>query len=644
MDGKARFLYSGEVHYFRIDPADWPARLRQAKKAGLNAVSTYVPWRWHETSPGVYDFYGATDGKRDLQRWIRLTQEAGLDLILRLGPICNGEMKYEGLPDRIAKDPRACENPPDALHHTTAPGYLNDAFWKPSRHWLRSLLPIVVAAQADRGGPVILVQMDNEIGMVHWVSGLPLSSTYFARYFDQLQKEARTAGVTVPLVANIPQFYDYDTRGRGNWAPLTSALFEQFEKSGCQVMGGAYQPRRLDAENGHDIHLATEAVRSVQENSIAFCAETQVGMLFDRPRLYPKDTALLLRLASIAGLRGLNLYMFAGGENPDGLGAFGKRHDWQSPVGPEGDERPHYAEVAAFGREMSRVEQLLAEGEPWAPVDLAVPRLYYLDPKSPNLEDARHFLFDGSARLLWLAGLPPRWKWLGQPRTRLHSGPRLSAKTIFLFSLETMDAASQKEAAAAVKAGATLILGPALPVKDEKGRPCTILADALGLSADPRPTTDGNSFVGGTMVLNFRRPSPVIMKRGGDVVATCGDSVIGASMKVGKGRALYLGIPLSDRQGAQQEAFSGILSGLGLRPLVTFETAGRPAGSHADTPVALVKRRGKRSLILVANLHETDWKGTITAGSGRDSATVKVALSGRTAYFYHHEGGRIWPA
>jgi beta-galactosidase len=58
LGAKPFFLYSGEVHYFRIKKSDWAARLRALKAAGFNTVSSYIPWIWHEPEEGVTDFTG----------------------------------------------------------------------------------------------------------------------------------------------------------------------------------------------------------------------------------------------------------------------------------------------------------------------------------------------------------------------------------------------------------------------------------------------------------------------------------------------------------------------------------------------------------------------------------------------------------
>ena len=81
LDGKPFQVISGSMHYARIPRAYWRERLRMAKAMGLNTITTYVFWNWHEPEPGVYDF----SGNRDVAEFVREAQQEGLYVILRPG-------------------------------------------------------------------------------------------------------------------------------------------------------------------------------------------------------------------------------------------------------------------------------------------------------------------------------------------------------------------------------------------------------------------------------------------------------------------------------------------------------------------------------------------------------------------------------
>src|SRR5580765_7586480 len=94
---KKVFLNSGEIHYFRIKRNLWDKHLEAAKEAGLTTVSTYVPWAWHESKEGVFDFVGTSCPERDLNGWLKLSQSKGLTCIVKPGPFILAEMRGAGL-------------------------------------------------------------------------------------------------------------------------------------------------------------------------------------------------------------------------------------------------------------------------------------------------------------------------------------------------------------------------------------------------------------------------------------------------------------------------------------------------------------------------------------------------------------------
>ena len=70
----------------------WPRILSESKRAGLNTIETYVFWEQHEPQEGVYDF----SGRRDLGRFLDLCHEAGMYVVLRIGPYVCAETNFGG--------------------------------------------------------------------------------------------------------------------------------------------------------------------------------------------------------------------------------------------------------------------------------------------------------------------------------------------------------------------------------------------------------------------------------------------------------------------------------------------------------------------------------------------------------------------
>ncbi|MCK8680512.1 glycoside hydrolase family 35 protein [Streptomyces lichenis] len=171
LDGEPVRLLSGALHYFRVHEGQWGHRLAMLRAMGLNCVETYVPWNLHEPEPGRYRDVGA------LGRFLDAAAEAGLWAIVRPGPYICAEWENGGLPHwltgRLGRRVR-----------TEDPEYLDRV-----DRWFAALLPQVVERQVDRGGPVLMVQAENEYG----------SYGSDAAYLRHVAGLLESCGVTVPL-------------------------------------------------------------------------------------------------------------------------------------------------------------------------------------------------------------------------------------------------------------------------------------------------------------------------------------------------------------------------------------------------------------------------------------------------------------
>lgn len=57
-------------------------------------VQTYVPWNLHEPSPGKYNW----EGYADINGFLQVAADVGLNVLLRAGPYICGEWDFGGLP------------------------------------------------------------------------------------------------------------------------------------------------------------------------------------------------------------------------------------------------------------------------------------------------------------------------------------------------------------------------------------------------------------------------------------------------------------------------------------------------------------------------------------------------------------------
>ncbi|OIJ90448.1 glycoside hydrolase family 35 protein [Streptomyces colonosanans] len=147
-DGRPHRILAGSLHYFRVHPEQWRDRLARLAAMGLNTVDTYIPWNFHEQHRGRPRF----DGWRDVERFLRLAQDAGLDAIVRPGPYICAEWDNGGLPAWLTGS--------QGMRLRSSHGPFLDAVAR----WFDQLIPRLATLQAAHGGPVVALQIENEYG------------------------------------------------------------------------------------------------------------------------------------------------------------------------------------------------------------------------------------------------------------------------------------------------------------------------------------------------------------------------------------------------------------------------------------------------------------------------------------------------
>uniref|UniRef100_A0A8C1JU54 Galactosidase, beta 1-like n=1 Tax=Cyprinus carpio TaxID=7962 RepID=A0A8C1JU54_CYPCA len=147
-DGKPFQYISGSIHYSRIPREYWKDRLLKMYMTGLNAIQVYVPWNFHETVQGVFNFAG----DRDLEYFLNLANQTGLLVILRPGPYICAEWEMGGLPAWLLQKPNIILRSADT------------EYLKPASDWLAMLLTKMKPWLYQNGGNIISVQVENEYG------------------------------------------------------------------------------------------------------------------------------------------------------------------------------------------------------------------------------------------------------------------------------------------------------------------------------------------------------------------------------------------------------------------------------------------------------------------------------------------------
>ncbi|XP_039127499.1 beta-galactosidase 6-like [Dioscorea cayenensis subsp. rotundata] len=158
IDGQRRILFSGSIHYPRTTPEMWPEIIRKSKEGGLDVIETYVFWNYHEPEKGQYYF----EGRFDLVKFVKVVQEAGLYVHLRIGPYACAEWNYGGFPMWL-------HFIPGIQFRTT-----NRQFQEAMESFLTKIVNLMKDENlfASQGGPIILAQIENEYGNVEWAYGI----------------------------------------------------------------------------------------------------------------------------------------------------------------------------------------------------------------------------------------------------------------------------------------------------------------------------------------------------------------------------------------------------------------------------------------------------------------------------------------
>lgn len=149
LDGKPFQIISGEMHPARIPKEYWRHRIQMAKAMGCNTIAAYIFWNYHEEKEGKFDF---TTGNRNIAEFIKICQQENMWVLLRPGPYVCAEWDFGGLPPYLLKYP-------DIKIRCMDPRYMTA-----TERYIRELAKQVVSLQCVNGGPILMVQIENEYG------------------------------------------------------------------------------------------------------------------------------------------------------------------------------------------------------------------------------------------------------------------------------------------------------------------------------------------------------------------------------------------------------------------------------------------------------------------------------------------------
>lgn len=330
LDGHPHRILSGAIHYFRIHPDQWADRIRKARLLGLNTIETYVAWNAHEPVRGAWSW----DGGLDLAAFLRTVAAEGMHAIVRPGPYMCAEWSNGGLPAWLFADCATgvgkAPGPGKAGVRRDEPVYMAEV-----ERYLRRVYEVVAPLQVDRGGPVILVQIENEYG----------AYGKDPAYLRRLVRITRDAGITVPLTS-VDQPTDQ---------MLADGSLPELLHTGSF---GSHSPDRLATLRRH------------QPDGPLMCMEYWDGWFDDwgAPHHTTDAAAAAADLDDLlAAGASVNLYMFCGGTNPGYTNGANDKgtyepivtsYDYDAPLDEAGRPGPKYW---AFRRVLGGYTDLPAE-------------------------------------------------------------------------------------------------------------------------------------------------------------------------------------------------------------------------------------------------------------------------------------------
>ncbi|PWH12643.1 MAG: glycoside hydrolase [Anaerolineae bacterium] len=620
LDDQPLLLQAGEFHYFRTPADQWEHRLNLLKQAGFNAVACYIPWLWHQPQPTLTDLDGHTHPMRNLAGFLDLAARMGLYVIARPGPYIMAETINEGIPPWVfEQNPQAAFISQDGRTQNIA-SYLHPDFLKNVQAWYQAVFGVLSPRQITRGGNILLIQLDNEMGMPHWVRNIvdinpdtlerfaawlrehyptrfpsgpsagflqtelshPQAEhavflleayrrfyrTYLRGYMTWLWNAAKENGMEVPPVVNIHGFAN-----GGKTFPIgLSQLIEVMEMEGMLSATDVY-PIFIGEGNFHQLLLVNEMTKALQNPAQPlFSIEFQAGGNQDFSGAQTSFYDLHTRLCVSCGMRAINHYLFFDGENDPILSPI-KRHDWGHPVRKDGSLRRHYARyprlsqtLAAYGRDL-----ILARPKTVTTIGFLLDQ-FMTEVNNPFTQKATDILthqrevilFDFLARGLALTHRP--FDALELSRAALDPA---QTPTLWVMMESQCDAAVQQKLIDYVHAGGRLIVAGRMCLEDFHRQPCTLLRDAL----DIKEMMGGEPFKH-ELIRAFGYqdvPASFVERYEGEfdeVFATAGEGKVTGFVKtLGKGQVMVFGAALAANTLDDLDILNQMAHRMGVLPL-----------------------------------------------------------------------------
>ncbi len=296
-DGAPWFPVMGEFHYARYRESGWEEEILKMKAGGVQIVSTYIFWIYHEETEGQFDW----TAQRDLRRFIQLCAKHGMYVWIRVGPWAHGEVRNGGFPDWLLQ---RCPT------RQSDPGYLRYV-----RRFYEQIGRQTKGLFWKDGGPIIGVQIENEYHERGPGQG--------PGHILTLLQIAREVGLDAPFYTVTG--WDAAVVPRRQFLPVFGGYVDAFwSRSVHELPPNAnyfFTSIRCDENVGDDLRSLRPDIDARLASYPFLTAEMGGGMepsYHRRPVLTADDVAAMVFVKLGSGVTLCGYYMFHGGTNANG--------------------------------------------------------------------------------------------------------------------------------------------------------------------------------------------------------------------------------------------------------------------------------------------------------------------------------------
>lgn len=671
-DGKDSFFVSGEFHYFRVPKDDWRRRMRLFKEAGGNTLATYVPWLIHEPQEGTILFDDAPC--RDLSDYLRAAQEEGLQVVLRPGPYSYSELVNSGMPNWLVDnyDALMAKNIAGQTFHTDTISYLHPLFLEKVRPFFRAFAKTVKPFMAQNGGPVCMLQVDNELGGVHiWrgsldynrdTMGIGVPGGRYPRFLEN--KFATVASLNDFYHTDYPDFasvmpvgaadrssiyscrqakdyYDFYCGTLAEYAALLKQWLLEDGLSGpfchnaanpgmnsmfletVEAMGDGFL---LGSDHYYTLHhgwaqnnpTPRYALRVFYSNELMrlmgmppTVLEMPGGSPSDTPPILPEDLLACYRCNLAMGMKGVNFYIYTGGPNVPGTGDTCEIYDYNALVHADGSKNATFRALENFGTFLANngwMQKASLASSVQLGFEWEATRAQGLDCKDQPMTLSGSWDFLQHGILYGL--------FCSSHRPHLHplDRPLDPGMPLLVPSASAMSRKAQENIVNFIKAGGHAILIGAMPETDLDYAPCTLLKEFCG---DPQLT----SIASPSLVLDVPEFGAAIynMNPTSGITAVPEDAqpfawetkrhtCMGYRLEKGNGSITWLGLNFMTRTFDQVQLLEWLLEKDGGVPLIESK--------NRNVMTTLWEGENGQKLLFVMNLYSSPQATDVTLFPG----------------------------